>query len=148
MSSKRNLRVIRFLTLGLLAAVLCVGVANAAPPFEGKFILPYEVRWGKAMLPAGDYSLRLEYINAATIVTIQESKSRKMVAFVLSPIAESNPEGESALLIADRGRQRVVHSLRLAELGVVLIYEPALARGWEVQEARKTQAVPVLAAKK
>jgi len=150
MNSKKNFRAIGLLTLGLLAVLLFVGQANAAPPFEGKFTLPNEVRWGKAVLPAGNYCLRVSYFNTTTMVTIQEADSMKTVAFLPSLIAEDNKnnKGESALLIAGRGGQRVVHSLRLAELGIVLIYDPALARDREIIEAHKTQSVPILAAKK
>jgi hypothetical protein len=40
-----------------------------------------------------------------------------------------------------------VHSLALADLGMVLIYDPTLARE-AVQEARTSQSVPVTWAKK
>ena len=46
-------------SLGLLLGVLIAtfvftAAANAQPSFAGKFTLPYEVRWGQAVLPAGD----------------------------------------------------------------------------------------------
>ena len=151
MSSRKNSSVLGLLTLGLLAALLCACVANAAPSFQGKFTLPNEVRWGKAMLPAGDYLLRVDHVNAATLVTIQEAKSRNTVAIVLSTISDGNKNIEegSALLIGTRGGQSVVHSLRLAELGMVLVYDPSLARARkEIEEAHNNQAVPVTAAMK
>jgi cellobiose-specific phosphotransferase system component IIA len=58
-------------------------------------------------------------------------------------------KGTSALLIGGEGNHRVVHSLRLAELGEVFIYEPALARGTEdIREAHKMQTLPIMAVKK
>ncbi len=151
MNSKKNFSAIGLLTLGLLAALLCAGVANAAPPYQGKFTLPNDVRWGKAMLPAGDYLLRVEYVNSATFATIQEAKSRKIVAIVLSSISDDNKNIEegNALLIGTRDGQSVVHSLRLAELGMVLVYDRPLARARrEIEEAHNNQAVPVTSAMK
>jgi hypothetical protein len=57
--------------------------------------------------------------------------------------------GETALLIGMRGTQRVIHSFRVAELGVVFISDSQLAHGRGIhQEVGKTQAVPVIVAKK
>jgi hypothetical protein len=83
-------------------------------------------------------------------VTIREAKSGKAIAFVVSLASEGNKDGkeESALLIGTRDGRPTVHSLRLPELDVVLLFDPALAHGRAVEEAGKTQVVPVLALKK
>jgi hypothetical protein len=39
----------------LMAACLLGSPAKAQASFQGKFTLPYEVHWGQATLPAGDY---------------------------------------------------------------------------------------------
>jgi hypothetical protein len=43
------------------ANLLAVGVhaqaAYSGPNFGARFMLPYEVHWGKAVLPAGEYSI-------------------------------------------------------------------------------------------
>ena len=154
MNTRKNL--FSKLTAKLLVAALAVSALfaattmNATPSFRGKFSLPYEVRWGKAMLPAGEYWLQVDYVDTAKVVTIQEAKSNKTVAIFLSPITEGdkNIKDGSALLIASKGGQRIVHSLKLAELGEVFIYDPSLARGrGTTEEARQTQPVRVLAAK-
>ena len=49
--------------------------------------------------------------------------------------------GENVLLIKPRNGQLVVHSLALAHMGMLLIYDPSLAR--EGQEARRNQAIPI-----
>ena len=110
--------------------------------------MPYEVRWGHVVLPAGEYLLRFVDIQTRVFVVIQDAKSGKEVAY-LAPKTKSETQGKSALLIADKSNQRVVHSLRLAELGEVFIYEPALARGAEnVREAQIVQTLPIVAAKR
>jgi hypothetical protein len=60
---------------------------------------------------------------------------------------EMTSTGQSALLVANTGNQRVVHSLRLAELGEVFVYDSKAARE-EVREASQTETVPIIAMKK
>jgi hypothetical protein len=148
MKTKKSFSMIQLLTLGLLVCFLGAGVANAAPLYRGRFTLPYEVRWGQAVLPAGDYLLGFQDIGTRVFVLIRDAKSGKDIAF-LAPLGNSDATGASALVIAGEGNERVVHSLRLAELGEVFIYEPALARGTEdVREASKMQTLPIMAVKK
>jgi hypothetical protein len=148
MNLKKKLSTVQLLTLGLLVSFLWASVANAAPLYRGRFSLPYEVRWGHVVLPAGEYLLRFVDIQTRVFVVIQDAKSGKEVAY-LAPKTKSETQGKSALLIADKSNQRVVHSLRLAELGEVFIYEPALARGAEnVREAQIVQTLPIVAAKR
>lgn len=146
MNPKRSFSTIQVLTLGLLVSFLWAGVANAAPLYRGRFTLPYEVRWGQAVLPAGDYLLRFKDVGTLVFVVINDAKSGKDIAF-LAPLGKSDAKRRSALLIAGEGNQRVVHSLRLAELGEVFVYDAALSAR-DVREANAMQALPVLAAKK
>ena len=148
MNLKKNLSTVQLLALSLVVSFLWASVANAAPRYRGRFSLPYEVRWGQAVLPAGEYLLRFEDVLTGVFVVIQDAKSGKGIAY-LAPKTKSEAQGKSALLIADKSNQRVVHSLRLAELGEVFIYEPALARGAEnVREAQVVQTLPIVAAKR
>ena len=148
MNPKKTLCTIQLLTLGLLVSFLWAGVANAAPVYRGRFTLPYEVRWGQAVLPAGDYLLRFVDVQTRVFVVIQDANNGKDVAY-LAPVTKTEAKGTSALLLADEGDQRVVHSLRLAELGEVFIYEPTLVRGnRDVREAQTMGTLPVVATKK
>jgi hypothetical protein len=118
------------------------------PAYEGKFTLTHDTRWGKALLPAGEYRLRIESTENPVIVFVEDAKSGKPVAMVMPTVREATHKGNSALLIGTRGTQRVVHSFRVAELREVLISDPRLAHGRVTEEARQTEAVPVLVAKK
>jgi hypothetical protein len=147
MKFKKGLSPVHLLTLGLLISLLCASVAQAAPLYRGKFTLPYPVRWGQKVLPAGEYQLKFRDVQTSVFVVLQDAKSGKEVAYLL-PVTNSEAQGTSALLIANDGDQRVVHSLRLAELDEVFIFEPALARGvGGVREARM-ETLPVVAMKK
>ena len=144
----KGLSSVQRLTLGLLISLLCASVAQAAPLYRGKFTLPYPVRWGQAVLPAGEYQLKFRDVQTSVFVVLQDAKSGKDVAYLL-PVTNSDAQGTSALLIAYDGDQRVVHSLRLAELNEAFIFEPALADGAkDVREAHTMQTLPVVAMKK
>src|SRR6266403_2393651 len=113
------------LTLGILVSFFWAGMAKAAPVYRGQFSLPYEVRWGQAVLPAGEYLLKFEDVTTRVFVVIQDAKSGKNVAY-LAPMTTSEGQGTSALLITDDGER--VQSLRVAELGETFIYEPTPVR--------------------
>lgn len=139
--------------LAALLAATCLHVimAAAAPAaFQGIFKLSHEVRWGKAILPSGEYLLRVEYSGPATLVTIGEAKTGKTMAFLVSVASEGNKDEkeESVLLIGIRNGQATVHSLKLNQLHTVLIFDPVLAHDRGIELAGRTQAVPVVALKK
>jgi hypothetical protein len=148
MKSQNNFSAIQFATLGLVASLFLVGVALAAPIYRGSFTLPFDARWGSTTLPAGDYMLRFEDVGSRAFLIVKETKSGRDVAF-LTPATtnETTPAGQSALLVAKTGNQRVIYSLRLAELGEVFVYDSKAARE-EVREASHTQSIPIIAMKK
>ncbi|HEV3482557.1 MAG TPA: hypothetical protein VGR97_09540 [Candidatus Acidoferrales bacterium] len=131
----------------LLATALFAGSANAQSLFKGKFTLQHETRWGQALLPAGHYILTFDN-KMSNMLVVRDANSLHVVAYEPANIRQDSTGGESALLITVRGPQQIVHSLRIAELGQVFIYDRALANGREVEEARQSQAVPVIVAKK
>src|SRR5215472_6466775 len=121
MKFKRNLATVQRLTLGLLIALLWVGVAQAAPVYQGKFALPYAVYWGQAVLPAGEYRLRFQDVGRHVFVVIEDAESHQEVALVPAMMVGES-RGRSVLLIAGEGNRRVVQSLSLAELGQAFTY--------------------------
>jgi hypothetical protein len=100
------------------------------------------------VLPAGDFLLTFTRVSGYTMLVVQDAKRGRYIAYENLGIREDSTKGGSALLIGTRGGQRIVHSLRIAELGQVFVYDRALAREHAVQEARQRQAVPVSVAKK
>ena len=142
----RNATRLTLFAAALLATTLFAGSANAQS-FKGKFTLTHETRWGQAVLPAGNYILTFDN-HISDMLVVRDAKSLYGVAYEPANIRQDSTGGESALLIAVRGSQQVVHSLRIAELGQVFVYDRALANRREVEEARQSQAVPVIVAKK
>lgn len=143
----RNATRLTFFAAALLATALFAGGANAQSPFKGKFTLQHETRWGRAVLPAGHYTVTFDN-HFSQLLVIRDAKTLRAVAYEPTNDRQDSGEGGSALLIGVRGSQPVVHSFRLAELGETFVYDPALASRSAVEEARQAQAVPVIVAKK
>ena len=143
----RNATRLTLFAAALLATTLFAGSANAQSQFKGKFTLQHETRWGQAVLPAGHYTLTFDN-KMPNMLVVRDAKSLRGVAYEPANIRQDSTGGESALLIAVRGSRQIVHSLRLAELGQIFVYDPALANGREVEEASQTQDVPVIVANK
>ena len=132
----------------LLPTGLLARPTNAQTGIHGKFTLASETRWGQAVLPAGDYELRFVNDNVGPILAIRDAKALRGVAYERVDVQEDSANGASALLISTRGAQHVVCSLTIAELGKTFIYERPPARGRAEEEARETQTIPILVAKK
>jgi hypothetical protein len=130
----------------LLATGLLARPANAQEGIQGKFTLPYKTNWGQAVLPAGDYLFTFTHDTLDSMLLIRNAKTGRAVAFEPLNIREDSAKSGSALLIGTRGERRIVYSLRLAQLGQSFVYDRPLSRAAE--EARRTQAVPVVLAEK
>jgi hypothetical protein len=125
--------------------------ANAQTPFQGTFTLQHSVYWGQTVLPAGNYRIRVinRSTSSPTLFAIQDANTGKMVTLESSAVANgASNKGNSELLIGVRGKERVVYSFRVAEMGESFIYDRKLANERGVEEASNTQAVPILAAGK
>jgi len=145
----RNASRLTLFAAALLATTLFAGRANAQSSFQGKFTLQHETRWGQAVLPAGNYLLSFDHNSEIPgLLVIRDAKSLRFVAYEPANNAQDSSGGGSALLVSVRGSQQNVQALRIAELGQVFVYDRALADRREVEEARQTQAVPVIVAKK
>ena len=147
MKSTRSLKSVRILLLAVLAAGLSASLASAQE-YEGKFTLPYEARWGKAVLPAGDYSFRVNPSRDSCITLV--SQGRRGVALILtSKTTRGEVAGSSALIAVRSAGSYRIRALRLAEAGVVLEYSPPKAeRQILAQLPVLFQRVPVIAAGK
>src|SRR5271165_4730099 len=122
-------RIIQHITKATLCAAVLLATGwfaqpvNAQAGFQGKFTLPYEARWGQAVLPPGDYQLTFVSNSAFTTLVIRDANSLRLVAFEPANIREDSTDGTSALLIGTQGTRRVVYSLRIAELGEAFVYQ-------------------------
>jgi hypothetical protein len=133
----------------LLTSLFFAGTARAqgqSPAYVGKFTLTQQIHWGKTVLQPGKYKVTINSTVASNIGTIR-TVAGDGVSIVMSQARTGNKNGVNGLLIKEKDGQPTVHSLAIADLGVVLIYDPTLARE-TVQEARVSQTIPVTWAKK
>jgi hypothetical protein len=133
--------------LVVFATLMSVAGASAQTGvFSGKFTLRYPVRWGQAMLPAGDYSIRFSSIHSPAMV---RSMNGKIAAFVFTVGSEVSEKGPSSLTIVTRGNERRVASMNLSNARVSLVYSPLTnAERESLAKAYQIQTVPLVAAKK
>jgi hypothetical protein len=137
------------LVAALLTSLLSVGTARAqgqSPAYVGTFTLTNQIHWGKGVLQPGNYTIIINSISNPMIALVRKADGDALT-YVMSRARSENTSGRNALLIKEKDGQLTVHSLALADLGLVLIYDPRLARQ-TVQEARVSQTVPVMWAKK
>ncbi|HLJ22956.1 MAG TPA: hypothetical protein VKT71_02535 [Candidatus Acidoferrales bacterium] len=135
------------LLLGLLFAT-CVfaATASAQPSFEGKFTLPYAVRWNHVTLPAGEYFIELD---AKGLPAVLRSKATGKSVNTIVPIVDDSEEGAARLMVTIRGDERVVRSVNLPQIGKSLVFEPLTKSERETFAKEGTMnAVPVITASK
>ncbi len=147
MNSTRSFTLVKSLVLGTLAASLSAGPVSAQSVYKGKFTLPFEVRWGGAVLPAGDFTFSL---NSASLTGIFTVRGEKQTAMIL-PVAISDraSSGPSELLIAPSAGKRTVRALHLEELGLDFYYRAPKAEKQAIAQAPELlQRIPILVAGK
>jgi hypothetical protein len=131
------------------AVVLATGLfavsAYAKTSFVAKFTLPYEVHWNHAVLPPGEYSIRM----GSTGPVIVTSASGNRSFYTAVPIISYGQKGAACLIVTASGYERRVRSLNLPELGQSLTFEPLTRTEREMlAKAGQIDTVPVVTARK
>jgi hypothetical protein len=138
---------LRLLLCLVMATFVFTAAANAQPSFAGKFTLPYEVRWGQAVLPAGDYVIRMD--STASPAKISPANGSSAGAFTMSPVLEDSHSAGTYLTITNQGNRHRVRSLNLPELGKLVIFAPLTkTEREELAKEGQINTVPVVTAKK
>jgi hypothetical protein len=118
MRSIRSVLVISFLVL--LAGGGWSTAARAQTAANGKFVLPFDVQWGKWTIPAGEYSFTLDRATAEGILTVQSSertfKILQKTAFSCGAI------GDSTLRVERINGKWTVSELHLTPVGTGFCY--------------------------
>ena len=74
----QNMASLRFVLGVALVGCLFATTAQAQSRFEGKFTLTSEVHWRAAVLPPGDYSLKLD--TARRMIVLSDAHTNKPLA--------------------------------------------------------------------
>jgi hypothetical protein len=135
------------LLLGMLMAIsVFSAAANAQPTFAGKFTLLHEVHWGQAVLPAGQYFIRMDSMSPSASIS---SAKGDTIALIVSVALADNERGGTYLIVTKQGDKRTVRSLNIPEAGKMVIFAP-LSRSEREAIARAGQldTVTVASARK
>jgi hypothetical protein len=145
MSSKRILTVVKQLVI--VASIMgAAGTASAQSAFKGKFTLPYEVRWGQAVLAPGEYTITMESTSRPALVTRLTGGAAFVMAVGIESASKDRP---TALLITKTENERVVRSLNWPEGGKTFVYKPfTKAERRLYGTASLSEALPILTAQK
>jgi hypothetical protein len=135
MKNLRNFATLFVVVLGALAA-------NAQSVLHGKFQLTSETHWGKAVLPAGEYTFTIDSVAGPVVIQAVNGKAAAMA--MAQTNSNAAPGGSYIVVTADRQ----VRSMNLPQLGVSLVFKPLTPRERETLYASASHTVPIQLAQK
>ena len=149
MNFKRSILQATFLLAALAASLTLAGAARAqyiSPQFVGKFTLTSPVHWGKSTLQPGNYTLRINSMSSPFIMVRVLNDQDTLVATVVTHGIDDYTKGPNALQLKTTNSQVVIQSLVLADMKMVLVFDPSLAHQ-RIEEARADATVVLVARK-
>jgi hypothetical protein len=142
-------KALRLLKVVVVAAVAAGSLARTASAqvLRGSFTLPYEVHWGRAVLPAGTYLITIDSVRGPALVTTTDGRGR---CLVLPALVDSATEGRATgLLISRIEGERAIRSLNWREGGRSFVYQPIRKTKRSLSaSASDLEAVPIATARK
>lgn len=146
----KNSRILgsKVLVTALFVSLLSIVTLHAqtSPAYKGTFTLAQPIQWNTTILQPGDYTISVPATGFPSIASIR-TVSGHPVAFLRNCGQTDSTNSKNTLLLKEKNGRLQVYSLELADLGMVLIYDPALARQ-AVLESQANQSVPLILAKR
>jgi len=108
----------------LFAAVTGLGLLSApalAQDAAGKFTLTKEVRWGSAVLPAGDYQYSLEH-RAGALLLLRNTNGQMGAIVLVKSTTAVNDQGPARLVLERSGDGWFVSSMVITDIGEELSF--------------------------
>ena len=137
---KESVCLTRGFALAIVLGALSAGAAQAQF-YDARVTLPYEVRWGGAILPAGEYRLAMDSINRPLQVIDASGRVRVFVLGIPDAPTRTQP---ASLRITRDGAERTVRSLNLPVWDRKFVYKPfTRAERNLLASGERTEAVPV-----
>jgi len=129
----------------LALMTVCFGAdrARAQGALGGQFTLPFETRWGSAVLPAADYTLMLDHKGAIDVVDISRGQVKVAMVLCIAHDNRSYNSSHSAITIVRHGNKGTVLSLNLPQLGEIYFF--SLPKGERVFAQNSPKREMVLA---
>jgi hypothetical protein len=129
-----------------LLSIVALPAQAGAFAYEGRFTLAQPIQWDTTILQPGDYTITIESTRFPIVASIR-SVSGRPVALLMNLGRSDSAYGKNALFLKEKNGRLQVYSLAIADLGMVLIYNPALSRE-AVLESQASRTVPVMWAKR
>jgi hypothetical protein len=118
---KRVLLGLKLSVVASVVALVLAGTANAQSfPMKGRFTLPYEVRWGLAVLPAGPYTIEIASVHSPAIVCSAAGRVRAVLP--ASSVDRSMRGRPTSLQVIRRENRRLVYALNWREEDLFFVY--------------------------
>jgi hypothetical protein len=114
------IKIFLFVVIVLVSSIFS-DIVNADSFFRGTVTLPYEVRWGQAVLQPGDYLILVRSLSQPAQIY---SKDGNQMFFTSALFTELNSKGKTRLIITPNGDKHVVDALNMPLSGISLIYQP------------------------
>jgi hypothetical protein len=144
MQKKTSLTILK---LAVAAIAICLSVSSAsAQSLNASFTLPFEVHWGRAVLPAGSYTITFDSVHRPAIVRAGREGRAIVMPVTVNEAVNDQP---SALILTRSENGYDVRYLNLREENLSLGYhlfnesERRVVRG-----ADKPEALAVLTTQK
>lgn len=114
----------KFVYAALLAATalnFAPSAAVAEEPAHGKFTLKHEVRWGNAVVPAGDYAFSYDPYQATPVLTLSKLNGPRTGYMLLVVSSDESKSSDSNQLVLETAAEgSYVSTMQLAECGMTL----------------------------
>jgi len=119
MKSIRKVSLLKVLVLfvGALGASV---IPASAQSTKGTFTLAHKVRWGTAVLPAGDYAFSVDTQTWPVRVMVRELGGATSAIILSQSYSDQKLAGASTLVMEQEAGESVVSSLKLANVGMAL----------------------------
>ncbi|MGD0222583.1 MAG: hypothetical protein ABSF71_09600 [Terriglobia bacterium] len=148
MNTNRSSKLVKFVVLALLTT--CIGASLAsAQTAAGKFSLPFEVRWGQAVIAPGNYSFTVNSSGSSPANTVFVRGENGSPCMIVPLAHDYSFSGKNELIVERQGDRGTIRTLRLADVGLVLFFPAPRTEGQILAQAPVlTQRLPILMAKK
>ena len=138
----------KVLVTALFAGLLSIASlhAQAVSAYEGRFTVAQPIQWNTTVLQPGDYVITIPTAGSIVMASVKTA-SGDPVAFLMNRGENDTTNHRNTLLLKEKDGRMQVYSLVLADLGKVLIYNPALAQK-ALLESKGSQTLPLVLAKR
>ncbi|HXJ90555.1 MAG TPA: hypothetical protein VMS18_27345 [Candidatus Binatia bacterium] len=109
--------------LAVSALTLASNAAVAEAPAHGKFTLAHDVRWGNALVPAGDYEFSYDpYVKSPILTLTKVSGTRASYMLLVLSAEDSKATNSNRLVLETVADGNYVSTMELAECGMTLYF--------------------------